>query len=148
MAGAKLERPRWPGIYRRGQRWVYEWTDAHGTRRRRTADSREGASARKADEEARAAKGDVGTAGARGRLTLNAYALELFGADLERESAARPAPDRYQGRRGAVRDSTRDDYRRHLERHWLPVLGRRPLGKITTPDLARAVAALAGRDGK
>ena len=30
MAGAMLERTRWPGIYRRGSRWAYEWTDAAG----------------------------------------------------------------------------------------------------------------------
>src|SRR5262245_17827762 len=57
VAGAKLERTRWPGIYRRGNRFVYEWTDAHGDRRRRTVDTREEASKRKAQEEANAARG-------------------------------------------------------------------------------------------
>ena len=31
MAGAKLTKTRWPGIYRRGSRWAYEWTDAAGS---------------------------------------------------------------------------------------------------------------------
>jgi hypothetical protein len=51
MAGAKLERTRWPGSYRCGDRWVHQWTDAGGKARRATADMREEASRRKADEE-------------------------------------------------------------------------------------------------
>jgi hypothetical protein len=39
MAGAKLEPTRYSGIYRRGRRYVYEWTGADGQRRRGTADS-------------------------------------------------------------------------------------------------------------
>ena len=31
MAGAKLQKTRWPGIYRRGERYAYEWTDAQGS---------------------------------------------------------------------------------------------------------------------
>ena len=45
MAGAKLEKTRWPGIYRRGDKYVYEWTDAQGKRRRGTASTRDEASA-------------------------------------------------------------------------------------------------------
>ena len=91
MAGAKLERTRWPGIYRRGTRFAYEWTDAAGKRRRASARTREEASTRKAEEEAKAARGEFGEAGPRVRLTLAAYALDLFGADLEREPGATPA---------------------------------------------------------
>ena len=82
MAGAKLEKTRWPGIYRRGDKYVYEWTDAHGKRRRGTADTREDASARKAAEEANASRGELGEAGPRTRTTFASYALELFGATL------------------------------------------------------------------
>src|SRR3954451_5259514 len=102
MAGAKLERTRWPGIYRRGSRWAFEWTDAHGKRRRGSADTREQASARKAEEEAKAERGDLGDAGPRSRLTVAAYALDLFGADLSREPSATPGRGRYQGLRGAA----------------------------------------------
>ncbi len=146
MAGAKLEKTRWPGIYRRGDRWAYEWTDAHGKRRRGAADTREQASARKADEEAKATRGEFGEAGQRSRLTAAAYALDLFGADLDRAKGATPARGRYQGRKGAIRDATIKDYRRDLERWWLPALGARPLAKITAPDIARVVATLAARE--
>ena len=37
MAGAKLVKTRWPGIYKRGDRFAYEWTDAEGKRRRGSA---------------------------------------------------------------------------------------------------------------
>jgi hypothetical protein len=147
MAGAKIVWTRWPGIGRRGDRWVYEWTDATGKRRRGTADTREQASTLKAEREAEAARGEFGEAGPRSRLTLAGYALDLFGADLDRDDDAKPARGRYQGRKGAVRESTRADYRRDLERYWLPALGRRPLAKVTTPDLGRVVANLAARNG-
>ena len=146
MAGARLEKTRWPGIYRRGDRWVYAWTDTTGKARRATAESREDASKRKADEEQRAHDGDQAAAGPGGRLTLAAYALDLFGADPGRPAGAARLRGRYEGRRGAIRDATRSDYRRDLERHWLPQLGRRPLAKLTTPELARAVGELAARD--
>src|SRR4051812_23976257 len=145
MAGAKLEKTRWPGIYRRGEKYVCEWTDAQGKRRRATASTREEASARKAAEEANAARGDLGEVGPRGRATFGSYALELFGATLH--AGASRSRGRYMGRRGAIRDSTREDYRRHIERYWLPALEKRSLGKITAPDLSRVLAKLAARDG-
>jgi integrase len=54
---------------------------------------------------------------------------------------------RYQGRRGAVRDATRADYRRCIEAYWNPLLGPKRLATITAPDFARALAELAARDG-
>jgi integrase len=147
MAGAKLVKTRWPGIYRRGNKFVYEWTDAQGNRRRGTTDTREQASRLKAEKEAEAARGDLGETGPRGRLTLATYALDLYGASLNRMPGETPARGRYMGRRGAIRDSTRDDYRRQVERQWLPALGTRALGKITAPDLSRVLARLAARDG-
>ena len=147
MAGAKLEKTRWPGIYRRGDKFVYEWTDAHEKRRRGTADTRERASTLKAEEEAIASRGEFGAVGVRSRLTLASYALDLFGADVDRPKGHTPVRGRYAGRRGAIRDHTLDDYRRDIERYWLPALGARPPSKITTPDLARVIAKLAARDG-
>ena len=146
MAGAKLERTRWPGIYRRGPKWVYDYTDAQGKRRRGTADSREAASTHKAAEEERARRGLTSDAGAHGRLTVAAYALELYGADLDRAKDAKPLSGRYAGRRGAVRDSTRADYRRDVERYLLPELGRKRIAQVSPADLARLVAGLAARD--
>lgn len=148
MAGAKLEKTRWPGIYRRGERWAYEWTDTAGKRRRGTANTREEASALKAEEEARAAQGELGAAGVRSRLTVAAYALDVFGADVDRAKDVKPARGRYQGRRGAIRQATLDDYRRDIEHYVLPTLGAKPLGKLTPPDLHRLFATLAAREGK
>lgn len=147
MAGAQLEKTRWPGIYRRGRKFVYEWTDAHGKRRRATTDTRERASTSKAEAEANAARGVLGDEGPRGRVTLASYALELYGADLGRPKDSTPVRGRYIGRRGAVRDSTRNEYRRDIEAYWLPVLGPKGIGKITPRDVSRVLAALAARDG-
>jgi len=90
MAGAKLEATRWPGIYKRGNAWAYEWTDATGKRRRATAGSREAASAAKASEEERSRRGETPGSSVRG-VTLAQYALDLFGADLDRHARARAA---------------------------------------------------------
>ena len=147
MAGAKLEKTRWPGIYRRGDKLVYEWTDAQGKRRRGTADTVGQARTLKAEEEATASRGEFGAVGVRSRVTLADYALDLFGADLDRPRSTARVRGRYAGRRGAIRESTLADYRRDVERYWLPALGARPLAKITTPDLARVIAKLAARDG-
>lgn len=146
MAGAKLERTRWPGIYRRGRKYVYSWTDAAGKARRGTADTREEASRLKAEEEARARTGVQPETGAASRLTLGGYALELFGADLKRPAGEPPKRGRYNGRRGDIREATRNDYRRDVESYWLPTLAQRPLAKITTPELSRAVGQLAASD--
>jgi integrase len=146
MAGARLEKTRWPGIYRRGDRWVYAWTDAHGKARRGTAGTREKASRLKAEEEKRAKAGVPAQATGQ-RLTVAGYALDLFGADLGREKGDNPESGRDQGRRGAIRDNTRNEYRRDLERYWLPSLGRRSLADITTPALGRVIGELAARDG-
>ena len=135
MAGAKRVKTRWPRIYRRGDRWEYVWTDARGKPRSGTASTREEASARKAGGEAGRAR-PAERRGLAGRVTLAAYALDLFGADLERESGAAAERGRYQGRRGAIRENTQDEYRRDLERYWLPVLGRRPLGGIRAAELS------------
>ncbi|MEA2469983.1 MAG: integrase [Thermoleophilaceae bacterium] len=146
MAGAKLEKTRWPGIYRRGSRWVYDWTDASGKRRRGTAESRERASKLKADEERRATEGAPASSDI-ASLTLATYALDLFGADLDRGAHEAAVTGRYQGRRGAVREATTSSYRRHLEMYWLPPLGRRPIAKLVAPDLGGVIAQLAARDG-
>ena len=78
-------------------------------------------------------------------MTFASHALELYGASLTRGPREVPARGRYARRRGAIRDSTREDYRRQVERYWLPALGSRPLGKVAAPDLSRVLAKLASR---
>src|SRR5215213_7306806 len=95
MAGAKLERTRWPGIYRRGDRYAYEWTDAAGKRRRASARTIDEARAEKARAEQDARHGGVVS---EARVTFHDYATEWV--------------ERYQGRgRRGFRESTREDYR-------------------------------------
>jgi hypothetical protein len=109
---------------------VYVWTDASGVRRRGTVDTLADAQERR-DAEQRRARDGAPSETVGNRQTFGAYALELFGASLERAHDEKPAQGRYEGRRGAVRPSTVDSYRRHLETYWLPHLTRRPLGAIT-----------------
>jgi integrase len=56
------------------------------------------------------------------------------------------ARGRYQGRKGAIRDNTRAEYRGDLERYWLPELGGRAVAKLNTRDLSAVIAARAGDD--
>ena len=142
MAGAKLERTRWPGIYRRGDRWAYEWTDAHGKRRRGTR--RHARAGVRAQGRARRPRRRGASSGRRGHGPASrspAYALDLFGADLDREHGATPARGRYQGRKGAIRDS---DARRLPPRTssgtGCPRSARGRSRSSPRRDLARAVA--------
>jgi transposase-like protein len=52
MAGAKLEQTGHPAVYRRGERFVYEWVDAEGKHRRGTTDTLEDAVRLKAERKA------------------------------------------------------------------------------------------------
>ncbi len=110
------------------------------------AQHREQASAEKARREQEVRDG-VNPSGLTPKLTVAAYARDLFGADLTRAKGAKPARGRYAGRRGAVRDATLNDYRRDLERYVLPTLGDRKLAQLAPPDLVRLAAALAAREG-
>jgi hypothetical protein len=146
MAGAKLEKTRYPGIYRRGNKYAFDWTDAGGKRHRGSAESLEDARTHKADREREAREGTPAVA--LGRLTLARYARELFGAEVDRPADREPMRGRYIGRRGAVRDRTREQYRVYVERFWLPELGARPLQSLTAADLRRVIDRLVMRDGK
>ncbi len=146
MAGATTTRTRYPGVYKRGSRYEYRWTDAGGTRRRSSADTLEQARASKADREREAREGTPVVA-VPGRLTLARYARELYGADLDRPADREPMRGRYVGRRGAVRDTTREQYRGYMERFWLPSLGARALETLTAADLRRVIDGLTSRDG-
>ncbi|UTI62250.1 site-specific integrase [Paraconexibacter antarcticus] len=146
MAGAKLVATKYPGIYKRGARYVYEWTNAAGKRQRATAETLADARTRKADREREAREG-APAAPEVGKATFGRYARELYGADLTRADGQEPARGRYAGRRGAVRERTRNDYRRHIELYWLPSLSARAVASITAADLRRVIDRLAARDG-
>lgn len=133
MAGAKLQPTRWPAIYRRGDRYVYEWTDAQGVRRRGTARTLEAARAekRRREEEARRG-GGAGDA----RQTFAVYAREWV--------------ERYQGRgRKGFRKNTRDEYRRDLQRYALTFWGAKvKVSEITPRHVSEFVAWLCDEDAQ
>jgi hypothetical protein len=143
---ARMEKTRTPGVYKRGGRYTVTWRDAGGKPRKQSIGTYDQARdlKRKLDQQARDGEEHVPV---REQATLAAYALDLFGASLNREPGVKPDPGRYQGRRGAVRDATRSDYRRDLERYWLPTLGPKRLPAITAPMIARVLAELAAGNG-
>lgn len=53
--------------------------------------------------------------------------------------------ERYQGRRSAIRESTRNEYRRDMRRYILPALGHKPLEKLTRPVLRAFIMDLEKR---
>ena len=48
MAGARRTKTAWKGIYRRGERYMYVWRDAHGRQRSGSARTLQEAKAAKA----------------------------------------------------------------------------------------------------
>ncbi len=120
MSAAKMERTRYPGIYKRGGRYVVVYR-AHGVQRKESARTLEEARRMK---RARETDHDRGEFQAESRLAFRAYAGEWV--------------ERYQGtgRRG-FRENTRADYRRDLERYAFPFLDER---------LGRTVSAITPRD--
>jgi len=133
MAGARLDKTRWPGIYRRGEKYVYEWTDAQGKRRRGTVRTVEEARAAKAQREQEARHGGGPEDG---RVTLAAYAREWV--------------ERYHGRgRRGFRENTRGDYRRDLERYAIPYFGEKVrVAEVTPRHVARFIAWLCDDDAQ
>jgi integrase len=144
---AGMERTKIPGVYRRGSRYVVTWRDSNGQPRKKSTGTYDAARDLKRKMDQQATDGEEHVP-AREQVTLAAYALDLFGADLQRLARGTPAPGRYQGRKGgAVRDATKADYRRDLEHYWLPALGPKRLPALTAPMIARVLADLAARDG-
>jgi integrase len=115
MAGAKLEKTRWPGIYRRGDKYVVIFRDAGGKQRRETV---------RTLDEARALKRrrDGGENHAAGRLTFAEYARDWIG-------------------RHPCRESTREDYAAHLEAHVIDFLGEKRRLADVTPLLCNQLVA-------
>ena len=117
---ASMERTRYPGIFKRGGRYVVVYR-AHGVQRKESARTLEEARRMK---RARETDHDRGEFQAESRMSFKAYATEWVG--------------RYQGtgRRG-FRENTRADYRRDLERYAFPFFDER---------LGRTVSAITPRD--
>lgn len=120
MAGARLEKTKTPGIFRRGAKYVVVYR-VNGKQRRETARTLEDARRLKRSRETDRDRGKLGDDG---RVPFREYAEEWIG--------------RYQGngRRG-FSDDTRQDYRRDLKRYAYPFLDAK---------LGRTVATISPRD--
>jgi integrase len=127
--GAKLEKTRTPGIYKRGSRYAVLYRDSEGRQRQESARSLDEARALKAARTTAVATGEFHAAS---RVKFSEYALEWV--------------ERYQGRgRRGFREATRDDYRRDLRRYVLPFFHeklRRRVEQVTPRDVASFVAWL------
>lgn len=126
--GAKLERTRHPGIYKRGSRYVVAYRVA-GRQKRESTRTLAAARALKSARQADIARGEFHEAS---RIRFRDYASEWV--------------ERYQGRGRGFRESSREDYRRHLERYAFPFfdgrLNRRTVSQVTPHDVARFVGWL------
>jgi integrase len=120
-----------PGIYRRGTRYAYRYTDASGRVRQGSARTLAEARRLKAQRETQAARGERYETS---RLTLAAYSNEWLSS--------------YQGRtvRG-IRRETLADYRHELGLYALPLLGRLRLAEIE-PRHIKELAALVSDGGR
>jgi integrase len=124
---ATFDKTDTPGVYRRGSRFCVVFYDHEGRQRKRTAPTYTKAKKLKAALTADVARGEYTELK---RVRFIDYAREWI--------------DHYQGRTKAIREETRNDYRKALERHAIPFFGRRLLSSITTADvkaLAHAIAA-------
>lgn len=126
---AKLEKTRHPGIYKRGGRYVVVYRDGGGAQRKQATRTLDEARKVKAARTADVARGEFHPAS---RERFREYAEAWV--------------ERYQGtgRRG-FRESTRDDYRRHLLEFAYPFFDdrrRRRLTDVTPSDVAEFVGWL------
>lgn len=120
---------RYPGIYRRGERYVFSYRDSGHRQRWQSARTLDEARRLKAAREADVARGEFQELS---RVTFCDYADDWV--------------DRYQGRgRNGFREETRNKYRADLERYAYPYFGkrlRRRLGQVTPRDISGFVAWL------
>jgi len=145
-AAPKQEKTKTPGVYKRGDRYSLTFRDAGGKQRWESVRTYDEARTLKRTRDQQTRDGETHVL-ARDQVTLAQYALDLFGADLARADGAPRVLGRYQGRNGAIRDATKADYRRDVEVYWLPLLGSKRLPALTAPDIAKALATLAAREG-
>lgn len=125
----RLEKTSTAGIYKRGGRYVVTYRDPQGRQRKQFARTLAEARDVKAAMRADVARGEYRTLS---RVTFAEYAPEWIRS--------------YQGRTSrGFRETTRDEYRRDLERDAIPFLGRLRLAEIEPRDIKRYAAHLAGR---
>ncbi|MEP6910630.1 MAG: site-specific integrase [Actinomycetota bacterium] len=118
-----------PGIYKRGDRYVVVFRDPQGKERKRFARTLAEAREVKAALTADVRRGEYRTLS---RVTFAEYATEWI--------------EGYQGRTSrGLREATRDDYRRTIEREAVPFFGRMRLAEIEPRDVKRYAAHVAGR---
>lgn len=116
-----------PGVYARGSRFVVVFYDHEGKQRKRSAPTYKRAVKLKAQLTADVERGEYSELS---RVRFIDYAREWV--------------ERYQGRRGrGIRENTRSDYRKALERHAIPYFGRRRLSDIRPVDISRFAAEVA-----
>lgn len=127
--GAPLKKTKTPGVYKRGSRYAVIFRDAEGRQRQESARTLDEARLLKAARTASVASGEFHRAN---RVKLRVYATEWI--------------DRYQGQgRQGFRETTRQDYRRDLERYVLPFFDgslRRRVDQVTPVDVAAFVGWL------
>src|SRR2546427_12405799 len=100
--GAAMVKTKTPGIYKRGGRYVVTYK-VNGRQRKESARTYEEARRLKS---ARVADRDRGELHEESRIRFRAYAEEWI--------------ERYQGRAGSFRESTREEYRRCLDQYAYP----------------------------
>ena len=127
MAGTQRTKTDWKGIYRRGERYMYVWRDAHGRQRNGSARTLQEAKEAKARRELEARTG--------GAVDDRRVLFAEFARDWVTS---------YQGKgRSGFRENTRAEYRRDLERYAIAFLGpRQRVAEITPRHMARLVAWL------
>lgn len=119
---AKMQRTRYPGIFKRGGRFVVVWRH-RGTQHKESF---------RTLTEAREAHGKRRQAGER-----RAYTRARF------DEYAEQWLDSYTGRTArGLSDSTRSDYRRSIEAYAIPFFDRYRLAEIEPPDVRRFVLSL------
>lgn len=120
-----------PGIFKRGGKYVVTFRDAQGRSRKRSAATMAEARALKASLTADVARGEFRLLS---RTTVADYAAEWI--------------ETYHGRTSrGFRETTRQEYRRDLEREILPYFGRRKLAEIEPRDVKAFAAHLATKRG-
>lgn len=116
---AKMERTRYPGIYKRGSRYVVVW-------RHRGQQHKESFHTLSEAREAQGKRRQHGERRAYSRQRFDEYAAEWI--------------DTYRGRTArGLSESARTDYRRSIERWAIPFFGRYKLAEIEPTDVRRFV---------
>ena len=128
---APLEKTRTPGVFKRGARYVVIYRDENGRQRQRSA---------RTYDDARLLKS---------RLTAEVAAGQHVAASpVTFADYARDWLTRHIGRDGGLREQTRDDYRRDLERAIEFFGERRRIDRIGPRDVAAYVAWLVDDDAQ